>query len=313
MSLALDSRQRAMLQEMGVTVWSPELNAINNVAGMAIDTKLSANIESNSVRSGPHYSQSVQPPQTTHSADQQVPANAPSATSATTSVSTTASVPRPAVTQTKPAVAPQTIVAAPLPAGLDSMDWASLQQAAAACQACQLGSGRKNSVFGSLPGSQRADWLIVGDPPVEGDETEGAPFTGEAGQLLANMLKAMGLSVQQVVLTSATKCRTEGMSTGPHELAQCEAYLRRQVALTRPKMILAMGRYAAQALLAQTVGSPVPPLGQLRGVIHRYEVDGQGIPVVVTYSPTFLLRNMADKAKAWADLCLAKAALQTSL
>ena len=188
------------------------------------------------------------------------------------------------------------------------MDWPSLQQAAAACQACHLGSGRKNSVFGSLPASAQADWLIVGDPPVEGDEIEGAPFTGEAGQLLANMLKAMGLSVQQVVLTSATKCRTEGLSTGPHELAQCEAYLRRQVALTRPRMILALGRYAAQALLANTLGSPVPPLGQLRGAVHRY----QGIPVVVTYSPAFLLRNPADKAKAWADLCLAQAALQTA-
>jgi uracil-DNA glycosylase len=288
MSLDLDTRQRAMLQEMGVTVWSPVADAINIIADGAINTLATAKNEpKNAVLS----SQNLQ--------NTEIAApNAP------------APVPRPAVTVAKsaaiPAATSQTIAAAPLPAGLDSMDWASLQQAAAACQACQLGSGRKNSVFGSLPASQQAeqaDWLIVGDPPVEGDEIEGAPFTGEAGQLLGNMLKAMGLSVQQVVLTSATKCRTEGLSTGPHELAQCEAYLRRQVALTHPKMILAMGRYAAQALLAQTIGSPVPPLGQLRGVVHRY----QGIPVVVTYSPTFLLRNPADKAKAWADLCLAKA------
>ena len=284
MSLELDTRQRAMLQEMGVTVWSPVADAINIIATEAINTPAIAKNEPKNA---------VVNPQSAQNAD--VAASSPPAPA-----------PRPPVTVAKPATAQQAVVAAPLPTGLDSMDWASLQQAAAACQACHLGSGRKNSVFGALPASQQADWLIVGDPPMEGDEIEGAPFTGEAGQLLANMLKAMGLSVQQVVLTSATKCRTEGLSTGPHELAQCEAYLRRQVALTQPKMILAMGRYAAQALLAQTIGSPVPPLGQLRGVVHRY----QGIPVVVSYSPTFLLRNTADKAKAWADLCLAKSALQ---
>ena len=288
MSLDLDTRQRAMLQEMGVTVWLPVADTINIIANKPLNTPATAK---NDLKNALLSSQSTQ---NAPNSAQQAPANPALALS------------RPAVTVAKPAVAQPAVVAAALPAGLDSMDWSSLQQAAATCQACHLGSGRKNSVFGSLPASQQADWLIVGDPPVEGDEIEGAPFTGEAGQLLGNMLKAMGLSVQQVVLTSATKCRTEGLSTGPHELAQCEAFLRRQVALTRPKMILAMGRYAAQALLAQTVGSPVPPLGQLRGVVHRYDVDGQSIPVVVTYSPPFLLRNPADKAKAWADLCLAK-------
>jgi DNA polymerase len=200
-----------------------------------------------------------------------------------------------------------------MPAGLQEMDWPTLQQTAQACQACQLCTGRKNSVFGTSATAQQADWLtdflIVGDPPTESDEAAGAAFTGEAGVLLGNMLKAMGLSAeqvtQQVTLTPAVKCRTEGQSTGAQELAQCEVFLRRQVALTRPKMILAMGRYAAQALLAQTVSNPVPPLGQLRGVVHKYE----GIPVVVTYSPANLLRNPADKAKAWADLCLAKASV----
>ena len=284
MSLELDTRQRAMLQEMGVTVWSPVADTINIIATEAINTPATAKNEPKNAVSGPQSAQNAD-----------VAASSPPAPA-----------PRPPVTVAKPATTQQAVVAAPLPTGLDSMDWASLQQAAAACQACHLGSGRKNSVFGALPASQQADWLIVGDPPMEGDEIQGAPFTGESAQLLTNMLKAMGLSVQQVVLTSATKCRTEGLSTGPHELAQCESYLRRQVALTQPKMILAMGRYAAQALLAQTTGSPVPPLGQLRGVVHRY----QGIPVVVTYSPAFLLRNPADKAKAWADLCLAKSALQ---
>lgn len=280
MSLELNARQRAMLQEMGVTVWLPvadaplvdemPFNAIKKSAAQATNTPARAEKQQANL-----------------------------------------------VNQRTGDVPPL----ASLPAGLDRMDWAALKQAAASCQACHLATGRKNSVFGGLPSPHassdvihQVDWFIVGDPPTESDEAQGAPFTGESGQLLGNMLKAMGLNggsgqTNQVVLTSATKCRTEGQSTGPHELAQCEAYLRRQVALARPKMILAMGRYAAQALLAPSVPDlHTLPLGKLRGTVHRY----QGIPVVVTYSPAALLRNSPDKAKAWLDLCLAKDALQTT-
>ena len=280
MSLALDTRQRAMLQEMGITVWQPETvveavevihfvaeklqnkpngdtkNAINNIATQAINTlAISINV--------PPGARSEKP-------------------------------------SASPAVALQ-----PMPPGLQEMDWSTLQQTVQTCQACQLCTGRKGIVFGALATNQQTDWLIVGDPPTESDEAAGTAFTGDEGVLLGNMLKAMGLNVAQVTLTPSVKCRTEGQSTGAQELAQCEAYLRRQVALSRPKMILAMGRYAAQALLAQTVSNPVPPLGQLRGVVHSY----QGIPVVVTYSPANLLRSPADKAKTWADLCLAKSVL----
>lgn len=295
MSLELNSRHRAMLQEMGVTVWLPATEpgvdediqtAIKSIANKAINTPASAEKQAlNAV----------------------VPRAADAMQAGLSS--------GPVAVSAKAATASQALLLTPLPAGLESMDWASLKQAAAACQACHLGRGRKNSVFGTLPHAfehapDQADWLIVGDPPVESDDVLGAPFTGEAGQLLANMLKAMGIDqASQVVLTPATKCRTEGQSTGPHELAQCEAYLRRQVALVRPKMILAMGRYAAQALLAQSVADlHTVPLGKLRGTVHRY----QGIPVVVTYSPAALLRNAPDKAKAWADLCLALATLHTS-
>lgn len=291
MSLELDPRQRAMLQEMGVTVWSPAAEpdvdedvkiAIQNIAVKAINTP--AHVEK----------QALNPviPRTTDA----LPA---------------ATVPRPAPVAAKATPAPQVTQLAPLPAGLEGMDWASLKQAAATCQACHLGSGRKNSVFGTLPPSlTQTDWLIVGDPPTESDEAQGEPFTDESAVLLANMLKAIGLDVKtQVTLTNATKCRTAGLSTGAHELAQCEAYLRRQVALTQPRMILAMGRYAAQALLAQTMAEQGLPLGKLRGSVHRY----QGIPVVVTYSPAALLRNAPDKAKAWADLCLALATLQMNV
>ncbi len=275
MTLELDTRQRAMLQEMGVTVWLPEPEyivelpeiAINKIAVQAINTPATA----------------INAPKKTVSERPQVLLQ-----------------PKPHAQPFKPAVALQ-----PMPAGLQEMDWLTLQQTAQSCQACQLCTGRKDIVFGDQATNQQSDWLIVGDPPTESDEAAGAPFTGEAGVLLGNMLKALGLNVSQVTLTPSVKCRTEGQSTGAQELAQCEAFLRRQVALMRPKMILAMGRYAAQALLANTVSNPVPPLGQLRGAVYKYE----GVPVVVTYSPANLLRSPADKAKAWADLCLAKASL----
>jgi uracil-DNA glycosylase family 4 len=285
MSLDLDTRQRAILQEMGITVWQPEPVyiaeysvevpeiAINKIAVKAVNTPATA------INTPPR------------AVSERPPVNLPAK-----------QVDKPPSSLTSPAVALQ-----PMPAGLQEMDWPTLLQTAQTCQACQLCTGRKGIVFGSPASVQPADWLIVGDPPTESDEAAGAAFTGEAGVLLGNMLKAMGLNdeqvTQKVTLTPSVKCRTEGQSTGAQELAQCEAFLRRQVALASPKMILAMGRYAAQALLANSVSNPVPPLGQLRGVVHQY----QGIPVVVTYSPANLLRNPADKAKAWADLCLAKA------
>ena len=276
MRLDLDTRQRAMLQEMGITVWQPEpvYLAENSVEVPEIAIKKIA-------------SQAINTPDTAINTPPRIASERPP-------------VNLPVKPSSSPAVALQ-----PMPAGLQEMDWPTLQQAAQSCQACQLCTGRQGIVFGERASVQQSDWLIVGDPPTESDEAAGAPFTGETGILLGNMLKAMGLNVLQVTLTPSVKCRSEGQSTGAQELAQCEAFLRRQVALTRPKMILAMGRYAAQGLLAQTVSNPVPPLGQLRGVVHKYE----GISVVVTYSPANLLRNPADKAKAWADLCLAKASL----
>ena len=280
MSLALDTRQRAMLQEMGITVWQPEtvVEAVEVIHFVAEKPQNKPNIDTKNAINN-IATQAINTPATAINVSFRARSEKPPAS---------------------PAVALQ-----PMPPGLQEMDWSTLQQTAQTCQACQLCTGRKGIVFGAQATNQPADWLIVGDPPTESDEAAGTAFTGEAGVLLGNMLKAMGLNVEQVTLTPAVKCRSEGQSTGTQELAQCEAYLRRQVALSRPKMILAMGRYAAQALLAQTVSNPVPPLGQLRGVVHSY----QGIPVVVTYSPANLLRNPAEKAKAWTDLCLAKSAL----
>jgi uracil-DNA glycosylase family 4 len=182
------------------------------------------------------------------------------------------------------------------------MDWDALATAVAGCRACKLCHGRRNTVFGV--GDPRADWLVVGEAPGEQEDAQGEPFVGQAGRLLDNMLAALGLDRQRgVYIANVLKCRPPGnRNPEPDEVAQCEPFLRRQVALLQPRIILAMGRFAVQSLLGTT-----EPIGRLRGRIHRYE----GVPVVVTYHPAYLLRNLPDKSKAWADLCLARAELES--
>jgi DNA polymerase len=188
----------------------------------------------------------------------------------------------------------------PLADGVDRMDWTTLQAMAAACQACDLCAQRKKSVFGV--GDQQAQWMVIGEAPGEQEDLQGEPFVGQSGQLLDNMLKAVGLSRQAqgeggVYIANAIKCRPPGNhNPTPQELATCAPYLARQVALVQPQIILLMGRFAVQSVLQTT-----EPIGKLRGQVHTY----QGVPVVVTYHPAYLLRNPADKAKAWADLVLA--------
>jgi uracil-DNA glycosylase family 4 len=186
-------------------------------------------------------------------------------------------------------------------AGVATMDWPALRAAVAGCTACKLCEGRRNTVFGV--GHQSAHWMIVGEAPGEQEDLRGEPFVGKAGQLLDNMLWSIGLTraeappERQVYIANTLKCRPPGnRNPAPDELAQCEPFLARQVALVKPKIILAMGRFAVQALLRSD-----EPVGRLRGRMHRYE----GVPLVVTYHPAYLLRNLDDKAKAWDDLCLA--------
>ena len=191
-----------------------------------------------------------------------------------------------------------------LPDGVDRMDWATLQATVAQCRACGLCQSRKNTVFGV--GDRQARWMVIGEAPGENEDLQGEPFVGQAGKLLDNMLGAIGLhrSVQGnkdgqagVYIANTLKCRPPGnRNPEPLELQTCAPYLARQVALVQPKIILAMGRFAVQSLLQTT-----EPIGKLRGRVHLY----QGVPVVVTYHPAYLLRNPADKAKAWADLVLA--------
>jgi DNA polymerase len=191
------------------------------------------------------------------------------------------------------------------PDGVETMDWDALRAAVAACTACKLcSSGRRQTVFGV--GSMQAHWMVVGEAPGEQEDIQGEPFVGKSGQLLDNMLKALGLSrrestppdpARQVYIVNTLKCRPPGnRNPEPDELAQCEPFLVRQIALVKPKIILAMGRFAVQSLLRSN-----EPIGRLRGRVHRY----QGVPLIVTYHPAYLLRNLEDKARAWEDLCLA--------
>jgi len=181
--------------------------------------------------------------------------------------------------------------------GVAGMEWEALAQAVAECRACRLCEGRTNTVFGV--GDLQADWMVVGEAPGEHEDLQGEPFVGQAGKLLDNMLAALGVRRGQgVYIANVLKCRPPGNRNPlPEEIAQCEPFLRRQVELLRPKIILAVGRFAVQTLLGTT-----EPVGKLRGRVHRYH----DVPVVVTYHPAYLLRNLPEKAKAWADLCLAQ-------
>jgi len=188
----------------------------------------------------------------------------------------------------------------PRATGVDAMDWPALRDAVAGCTACKLCSGRTQTVFGV--GNPQAHWMVVGEAPGEQEDRQGEPFVGKSGQLLDSMLRALGLTrgeaepARQVFIANTLKCRPPGnRNPEPDELAQCEPFLIRQIELVKPRMILAMGRFAVQSLLRSN-----EPVGRLRGRVHQY----QGVPLVVTYHPAYLLRNPEDKARAWDDLCL---------
>lgn len=194
------------------------------------------------------------------------------------------------------------VMIGPRPAGIEQMAWPALREAVAGCQACGLCQSRTQSVFGV--GHEQAEWMIIGEAPGEQEDRQGEPFVGRAGQLLDRMLQAVGRTraeappAEQVFITNVLKCRPPAnRNPQPQEVAQCEPYLMRQVELVRPKLIVAMGRFAAQSLLKSS-----EPIGRLRGRVH--EVGG--VPVIVTYHPAYLLRSPADKGMAWDDLCLAR-------
>lgn len=184
---------------------------------------------------------------------------------------------------------------------LRNLSWEELQQAVKDCQLCELAKTRTQTVFGV--GDPNADWLFVGEAPGAEEDRRGEPFVGAAGQLLDNMMAAIRIKRgENVYIANVLKCRPPGnRDPQPEEVRQCDAYLKRQVALIQPRLIVAMGRFAAQTLLESDAS-----ISSLRGKLHQY----QGVPLIVTYHPAYLLRNLNDKAKAWEDLCFARTTMQ---
>jgi DNA polymerase len=206
-----------------------------------------------------------------------------------------------------PASQPQTAVAATASAddraaAIAAMGWDELRGAVAACRACDLCKRRKQAVLGV--GDVAADWLFVGEGPGAEEDERGEPFVGQAGKLLDAMLAAIDLKRGSgVYIANTVKCRPpDNRTPEPGETAACWPFLARQIALVKPKLIVALGRPAAQTLLQAEV-----KIGAARGRLFEHH----GIPLIVTYHPAYLLRNLPDKAKAWEDLCFMRATMKT--
>ncbi|MCK9685487.1 uracil-DNA glycosylase [Scleromatobacter humisilvae] len=303
--MSWSERQRRMLAAMGVRLWSPAASAPPAVAAAAVaEAAAEATVAERVVEAPATPPVAQQPPRATAPAAPPVRAPAPAPARATTIAAAAASVQE---TIADTALAERA-------AHIATLAWGPLQDAVAACTACGLCESRRQTVFGV--GHAQADWMIVGEAPGEQEDLQGEPFVGPAGQLLDQMLRAVGQSrrtdagegreddqagdpARRVFIANTLKCRPpRNRNPEPDELARCEPFLKRQLALVQPKLILVMGRFAVKQLLKSDEA-----IGKLRGRVHRYE----GIPVIVTYHPAYLLRNMPDKAKAWEDLCLAKA------
>ncbi len=289
MSLDLDHRQRAMLQEMGVHVWWPHADQAVGAPVIAVEAT---------------------PPLPAAPSRALAPEVVPAAIESLVvgAMSVRGGISRQGQQDAAVVHGADAVVGEAM-----NMDWAGLSQAISVCQACKLSAGRRAPVFVGMQVAAQADWLVVGDPPEDADERSGIPFADQVGQLLDNMLKAVGVSrqdtrglapaAQAAYLTQVVKCRPAlPRAPQPQDLAACEPYLKREIALIQPKVIVAMGRVAAQTLLRESDPEASSlPLGKLRGQIYHY----QGVPVVVSYPPSYLLRTQQDKARAWADLCLA--------
>jgi DNA polymerase len=196
---------------------------------------------------------------------------------------------------------------APLLAGdertarIAGMDWAALKASVVDCPACKLSQSRTKTVFGV--GDENANWLFVGEAPGRDEDLQGEPFVGQAGKLLDSMLAALGMQRgKNVYIANMLKCRPpNNRNPEPEEVASCEPYLHRQIALIRPKLIVALGKVAAVNLLKREM-----TVASMRGKVFEY----QGTPLIVTYHPAYLLRSLPEKAKAWADLCFARAKMR---
>lgn len=188
-----------------------------------------------------------------------------------------------------------------LPATVNALDWSELQQGIKECRACPLCQQRKQAVPGV--GDTNPDWLFIGEGPGAEEDVRGEPFVGQAGKLLDAMLDALDMvRGNKVYIANAVKCRPPGNRTPEAaEMAACRPWLERQIALLKPKIIVLLGKAAVHSVLKEDKA-----LSALRGQRLEYA----GIPVVVTYHPAYLLRNLPDKAKVWEDLLLARRVLR---
>ncbi len=276
--MPLSQRQREVLHEMGIPVWvrrddrGGPTRAAETRAEAVLPDELPANASSISAtvawakRSGPTRAAPLLESQSTEVFD---PASASAAASPST----------------EPKVA--------------ELDWPALRKRVAACVACrELAATRTQTVFGV--GDPQADWMFIGEAPGAEEDQRGEPFVGRSGQLLDNMLAALGLDrAEKVFIANIIKCRPPGnRNPEPPEMANCRGYLERQITLVEPRVIVALGRVAAQALLDSR-----KDLRELRGQEQVY----RGIPVVVTYHPAYLLRTPSAKPTVWADLLRARA------
>jgi uracil-DNA glycosylase family 4 len=189
-------------------------------------------------------------------------------------------------------------VLAPAPRSADAPAWQALRAEVSVCTRCELSRGRTQTVFGV--GNTQAELLVIGEAPGAEEDRQGEPFVGRAGQLLNSMLRAMGNPRESVYIANVLKCRPPGnRDPKPEEVASCLPYLQRQVELLQPRLIVAVGRIAAQNLLATDT-----PIGRLRGQVHRF--GERATPLIVTYHPAYLLRSPGEKRKAWVDLKFAR-------
>lgn len=201
--------------------------------------------------------------------------------------------------------APVRLRAVPTNGDVETLGWDDLEQAVRACTACGLCRARSQTVFGV--GRRDAEWLFVGEAPGAEEDAQGIPFVGQAGRLLDHMLAAARLGrekngAEAVYIANVIKCRPPAnRNPEPDEVARCTPFLLRQIELLRPRVVVAMGRFAVQALLHTDSA-----IGALRGRVHEFASGALRIPVIVTYHPAYLLRTPRDKAKAWEDLCLAR-------
>jgi len=295
-------RKLAMLREMGIRLWPSESRASDEAAtgqdpvGRVLSEQPLTEVlaAASASTAGSRRASAAPPPMLQQGG---APAARPSGTGKS-GVGTNESREHAASAS---ALSPESAAARPDAIEIARMDWQSLQHTVSACTACKLHQGRKQTVFGI--GNPRAHWMIVGEAPGEQEDLAGQPFVGKSGQLLDNMLRAIGLTRQeapparQVYIANTVKCRPPGnRNPQPEELAKCEPFLIRQVELVQPRIILAMGRFAVQSLLRSN-----EPIGRLRGRVHDYH----GVPLIVTYHPAYLLRSLEEKARAWDDLCLA--------